>query len=241
MWLVTMRKKTNLNEVKNIARCMARLDIGETAFSPAIIQHPILESAIVQLDGRNNLVNILEDDVAYVEMIEQLDRKISDCDNLYSVYSIFRSAYKLTFIRFVMDFLSVDDMSKLLADAWVVEENPNQDTNVSVAMVTRWFRKANKRVLMTDEDYAVYESLEPEIEVYRGVAVGRNPKGLSWTTDFENAKWFAGRFNSGSKMGYIQKATVRKENVLAYFNTRSEDEIVANIKDMKNVTRIDVF
>lgn len=220
---------------------MARLDIGETNFSPVIVQHPILESAIVQLDSRNTLVNILEDDVAYVEMIEQLDRKICDCDNLYSVYSIFRAAYKLTFIRFVMEFLSVDDMSKLLADAWVTEENPNQDTNVSVAMATRWFRKANKRVLMTDKDYAVYETLEPVIEVYRGVAVGRNPKGLSWTMDYENAKWFAGRFNSGSKKGYIQKATIRKENVLAYFNTRNENEIVANIKDMKNVTKIDIF
>lgn len=236
-----MRKKTNLEEVKKVALCLAYVEIGETAFSPVVVQHPILESAIVMLNGRDTLVNILEDKDGYAEYMKQLEKRISDCVNPYEVYCIFRSSYKLTFIRFAMDYLSVDDMSRLLADAWVVEENPNQDVNVSVAMVTRWFRKANKRLLMTEEDYAVYESLQPEIVVYRGVGVGRNPKGLSWTMSFENAKWFAGRFNNDIKKGYVQKATVRKENILAYFNTRNEDEIVANIKSMKNIEKISVF
>lgn len=234
-----MKKVTDLEAVKNIARCLAHLEIGETEFSPIVVQHPIFDSGIVWVEGRENLVNILEDKEGYKKAMEQLEKRISHCDDLVSVYSIFRTAYKLTFIKFVMDELSIDDMSLLLADAWVTEENPNQDANVNTTMATRWFKKANKRVLMTEEDYAVYEALEPEFKVYRGVAVGRNPKGLSWTKSYEKAKWFANRFNTGGKVGYIQEATLKKENVLAYFNTRDEDEIVANIKDMTDIKRLD--
>jgi hypothetical protein len=92
------------------------------------------------------------------------------------------------------------------------------------------FKKADKKILMTEEDYEVFMSLPDEIVVYRGVAVGRNPNGLSWTDDYEKAKWFSNRFNTEKEVGYIQKAVVQKKNVLAYFNTRHEKELVCDIR-----------
>ena len=65
-----------------------------------------------------------------------------------------------------------------------------------------------------------------------GVAVGRNPQGLSWTQNLETAKWFANRFNTDTKKGYVQVGIAKKEHVLAYFNTRGEDEIVYNSKKL---------
>ena len=77
---------------------------------------------------------------------------------------------------------------------------------------------------MTEEEYEIYNNLPETFTVYRGVASGRNAKGMSWTQNLEVAKWFANRFNCGKK-GYIQQATANKKDVLAYFNRRDEDEI----------------
>ena len=89
---------------------------------------------------------------------------------------------------------------------------------------------------MCKEDYENYKKLPDKFIVYRGVAVGRNPHGLSWTLNLlswtlnlETAQWFANRFNNDKETGYIEKATVRKSDVFAYFNTRGEDEIVCNV------------
>lgn len=94
--------------------------------------------------------------------------------------------------------------------------------------------KAGKRTLMEDTDYAIYTNLPDEFTVYRGVGVGRNPKGLSWTRSYNKAVWFANRFNRDGKTGYVQGAVIKRDKVLAYFNTRNEDEIVANSKDLSN-------
>jgi Cys-tRNA synthase (O-phospho-L-seryl-tRNA:Cys-tRNA synthase) len=86
---------------------------------------------------------------------------------------------------------------------------------------------------MTEEDYEVYQSLPETFTIYRGVAVGRNPKGLSWTQNLETARWFAHRFDREDKKGYIQMGMAKKEDVLAYFNTRNEDEIVYNSRRLQ--------
>ena len=35
-----------------------------------------------------------------------------------------------------------------------------------------------EKILMTEEEYAYYQNLPQILTVYRGVAVGRNPKGI---------------------------------------------------------------
>ena len=57
----------------------------------------------------------------------------------------------------------------------------------------------------------------------------KNKNGLQ---DLEKAKWFANRFNTETKKGYVQVGIAKKEHVLAYFNTRGEDEIVYNSKKL---------
>lgn len=84
--------------------------------------------------------------------------------------------------------------------------------------------KLNGEYSLTDEEYEVYSSLPSTVTVYRGVAVGRNPKGLSWTTNHSTAEWLSNRFNTDTKKGYIQKATVSKSKVFAYFNSRNEGQ-----------------
>lgn len=230
-------KKSNLGAVKSMAISFLYLPIEETAFSPAVVQHPIFESALtaIKKDGEPKIVNILDNKDDYDCAIAQREEMFKNCDSVLDVYMMIRKSYRLTFLKFVEQDLSREDMSKLLADAWTTSENPNQDVNVSLTLATKWFKKADKHVLMDEEDYKVYESLPGVFKVYRGVSVSRNPHGMSWTVNKEKAVWFANRFNTADESGYVQAATAHKEDVLAYFNTMGEDEIVINTKSLYDI------
>ena len=232
-----MLKKSNLDEVKSIATLFLYQDIEETDFSPIVVIHPIFESGIISImkDGKPEFINITESSNNLLLVQKEWENNIMKQDSVYDVYMIIRKSYRLTFLKFVKDYLSKKDMSELLAHAWVSSENPNQDTNVSLETAVQWFREADKKVLMTKEDYAYYQSLPQTITAYRGVAEGRNPKGLSWTCNRKTAEWFANRFSRGNKGGYVQTVTVDKSCVLAYFNTRNEDELVLDILS-KNIS-----
>lgn len=237
-----MKKQSNLKLVKSIAMAFLYLPIEETEFSPIVIMHPIFENGFVGIkeNCEFKMINILESEDNLEKARKQWKININNAKDVMQVYSFMRKSYRLTFLKFIEKYLSKEDFAELLADAWVSSENPNQDVNVDIPTLTKWFKRADKRLLMVEEDYEVYNNLESEIKIYRGVAVGRNPKGLSWTMNYGKATWFANRFNTGTKKGYIQEATIKKENVLAYFNTRDEEEIVANIKDMTGIKRIEL-
>lgn len=226
--------KTNLDEVKDVAKMFLYLPIKiDEKFSPLLcVHHPFLSSSIVTIPSKGlNMVDVLQDSEALTEYQTFMENQIDDGD-LHKVYGLVRKPYKLAFIKYCEQYLSDKDLAELFADAWVSSENPNQDVNCSISYLVKLFKKCNKEYLMQSEDYAVYNSLPDEFSIYRGVAVGRNPKGLSWTQNLEKAKWFANRFNTETKKGYVQVGIAKKEHVLAYFNTRGEDEIVYNSKKL---------
>lgn len=231
-----MIKTTDLNTIKDIAISFLCLPVGETPLSPLIVDHPIFETGVIglKINGEIQNINIMTED-GFELAIKEYRKLINSCEKLIQIYLFIRKSYKLTFLKFIKQFLSLKDFSNLLSEAWVTSENPNQDKNCSLALITKWFKAADKSILMNDEEYTVYIGLPDEFEVYRGVAVGRNPKGLSWTKSYDKALWFANRFNHDGKIGFVQKGIAKKENVLAYFNRRNEDEIVVNIKDLKDV------
>lgn len=230
-----MIKKTNLEAVKEVAVSFLHFAVDETPLSPLIVNHPIFETGIVDLKNGNEckMTDILTPD-GFAEATEQYEQIINACENAYHVFLVVRKSYRLTFLKFTEPYLSLEDFSNILAYAWVSSENPNQYTNCNLRLLIKWFKKADKRTLMEDTDYAIYTNLPDEFTVYRGVGVGRNPKGLSWTRSYNKAVWFANRFNRDGKTGYVQGAVIKRDKVLAYFNTRNEDEIVANSKDLSN-------
>ena len=221
-----MVEKTDIEAIRDIVRTFLYLDIEETSI-PFIVSHPIFTMSSVFVRGVEKPLNLY--DKEDLKIVHEYYLNIISKANLYTLYSIIRMPYKLTFLKYAMDSMSLTDFSHYLADAWITTENPNQDVNCSISFIVDMFKKADKKALMTPEDYEVFLSLPEKIIVYRGVAVGRNPYGISWTDDLDMATWFSNRFNRKEKTGYIQKAIVDKENVLAYFNTRNEKELVCNI------------
>jgi hypothetical protein len=224
--------ETNLNEVREMARVFLRLPIqlDEKLHPLLCVHHPFISSCVVYVDGE--LINILENPERLEEFNKYIEEEIDDSD-LFRIYVLVRAPYRLTFLKYCEPYLSPKDLAELFADAWVSTENPNQDANCPIHYLVKMFKKCDKKYLMSEEDYQVYEQLPETFTIYRGVAVGRNPKGLSWTKNLETAKWFAHRFDREDKKGYIQMGIAKKEDVLAYFNTRNEDEIVYNSKRLQ--------
>ena len=228
-----MRKVSDLEKVKRIADMFLHIPAEPSKFGGLVVIHPIFESGFVPYissSGEQKIINILESKENLYLITNEYARRINAARTVFEVYFIIRKSYRLTFLKHIKSYLSLTDFSKLLADAWVSSENPNQDANVSIKTLISWFQQADKKVLMEEEDYKVYEQLPEKITVYRGVAVGRNPSGLSWTQNLSTAKWFANRFSNDSEKGYVLKAVINKAQALAYFNRRNEDEVVANVK-----------
>ena len=87
---------------------------------------------------------------------------------------------------------------------------------------------------MSEDELETFENFEDEVVIYRGVGSGNknNIKALSWTTSFGKAKWFAERWGKGGK---IYSATISKENILAYFDRKNEDEVIVDFDKLQNI------
>ena len=230
-----MTATTDLQKIREATELLLLVPFSIIEDIPFFVSHPIFDTTTVYLKRCDNerYYNLLDAD-DYRIIIDEYREKIMNASVL-GCYMIMRTAYKLTWVKYCRDYLSEKDLAHYVAQAWVEQENPNQDVNCPIPYLTKLFKSCNKKYLMTEKDYQTYQNLPDKITVYRGVGVNRNPNGLSWTPNLEVAKWFAQRFNSKDKKGYVQTAVISKDKVLAYFNTRNEDEIVCQIpkKDIK--------
>lgn len=215
-----MKKVTDLNAIKDITKTMLYLTPKPTEF-PFIINHPIFQSPY--WGEGDNLYNIMESEEWLQKARLAYEDRIDRTDTPLLLMYVYRSAYYLTFLKMTRNHWAADDFAEALSMAWIEEENPNGDVNVPVSLSAKWFREANKEALMELDEFEKYLSLPDAFKVYRGVATGRNPDGMSWTDNFESAEWFAKRFRND---GYIIEGIADKKNVLAYFSRRNEDEVL---------------
>lgn len=218
-------KKTNLNEIKKIAIGFLYIPIAKTQI-PFLIQHPIFDTNTCYIDGK--IIDIFDNE-NLMKALSFYKNKIENSNSLWKIYLIIRKPYRLTFFKYIHNFLSEKDYAVLLADAWISSENPNYDSNCSIDLLTSWFKKANKEYLMETEDYQHYLQLPEYITVYRGISNKNSLKALSWTENFEVAEWFSNRWQSD---GIVKTGSVKKEFVLAYFNTRNEHELIIHPKNI---------
>ena len=227
----TMRKKTDLEAVKETLKLFLYMPIEETDLSQIIIQHPIFDTGYSSVDGK--IVDITKPE-GLQKATKKMEEKIDSTDTLIRCSYIIRNSYYLTFLKYIKEYLSLQDFSLLLGKFWTEEENPNGDVNVSVSLAARWFRLADKKSLMYDDEYETYTALPENFIVYRGVTSGRNPNGMSWTREYDKAEWFSNRFGEG----YVLEGTVNKKDTLAFFNRRGEEEIVIEAKNVQNKQKI---
>lgn len=231
-----MRKKTDIEQVRQIAETLLYVDVKETEFVWFLV-HPFFNQRHIMLHKDDKtLTDILASkenlDKArklYLEMIREAD--------LWRIVCLMHKPYRPLLFKLAHEYLSEEDYNELLAYVWTGTENPNQDANVSIPQWIRFFKKANMQYLMSEEDREFYDNLpDGPITVYRGVGQGREPYGLSWTINEDTARWFANRWKNPD--AYMFKGQCYKKDVLAYFNSRGEDELVVSVKDIINIERI---
>lgn len=134
-----------------------------------------------------------------------------------------------SFFKYVQTYLSVSDYSTFLARLWVQMEFPNRDANVKPYEMIRYFKKADKSLLMSAEELQFFKDLPDEILVYRGIGEKGSIKALSWTVDVHTAEWFSKRFG---QTPHVYRAKIKKEDVLAYFEGREEAELVVDYRKL---------
>ena len=192
---------------------------------PPLVYHPVFTTWIYATK-KGKMVDMSTDPAGKAEIIADFTEKINGAEDVARIMHLLRTPYWLVFLRDIKQYISESIFSKLLSEAYISSENPNDDPDVPVDMLEEWFREADKEQLMEPEEYAVYKQLSDVLTVYRGVGVGRVEDGLSWTQHKLGAIWFSNRFNKEDEQGIVLEAHIGKEDVLAYFSRRGEEEIV---------------
>lgn len=233
-----MKKTTDLKAVKETAICLLHLDIGLTPFSPVVVKHPFLENAQILMENKETkslkLINLLEDEEELLKWQQEIKKEIEKAENVIQIYIMITKPYIFAFLKFVKQYLSKEDLSKILGDAWSRVEQSNMDNNLSKSQLVSLFKQCDPKILMDEEEYQKFQNFPETLEIYRGVTTynQKNIKALSWTLKEAKAKWFATRY---SEKGKVYKATIGKQNVLAYFTGRNEAEIVVDPKYLENI------
>lgn len=76
-----------------------------------------------------------------------------------------------------------------------------------------------------------------ELTVYRGCRIPRHRLGTSWTLEEERARFFAER-RAGPNAGIVYQARVSSSDVLGYFKSREEEEVVVDPATLRAVSRV---
>ena len=162
-------------------------------------------------------------------------------DNVTSIVGVFlyvNKPYSMTFLKYVQHYLSPQDCAKTLAECWIREEQPNMNPSITKTELSDMFKRADKKFLMSEKEYKKWQDLPEKLTIYRGVTEynGKNIRALSWMTNYDTAKWFAGRY--GEK-GKVYQAEINIKHILACIDQRGESEAIVEPKYLKDIEMVE--
>lgn len=228
-----MVKQTNLSAVKDLAMSMLYPDIEETPYSPIVVKHPFTDTGIISVRGADGQIKMIELSKAegLAEWRAMVAKQIGKASSAQDVFYMLTKPYYFAFIKYAEEHLSSQDLSEILATAWVMCEQANLDPNISKREMAQLFRKCTPKYLMEKDELIKFFRLTAYgfemIPIFRGVTSynASNVKALSWSLSKKTAEWFAHRYNEN---GTVYSALIPASHILAYFAGRGEDEIVVD-------------
>jgi len=138
--------------------------------------------------------------------------------------------YRLDALKAVSNRLTDKEYWEHLRYCYTDIEFPSQDVDLLRELFA--VQRPHRENIMSDEERATLAGLPDKITVFRGHSkIGVS--GWSWTLDQSVAEWFANRCTLFGNEGVVSKGVVKKSHVIAYFDSRDENEIVI---DPRNVT-----
>jgi hypothetical protein len=185
-----------------------------------VIKHPLVFS-VPHFPGTENLLNqqLTAKKKAIAEALEEnnLDRYVWMHERPYRL-----EAFLIGLGKGIV--VSDQDYNELLHSMWIDSENIWQHKKAWKQLFTD--KRFNRDLFMDEEEREKLASLPDLISVYRGCTTGKNEKGMSWTLSRVRAEWFANRFSSRKTTSKVIAKQVKKSKVLAYSNSRNEEEII---------------
>lgn len=188
--------------------------VEETDVLGSVLKHPLVFQVPLSVPGLANR--------ALGQKKAMLERAL-DKGDWHSYIWIHERPYRFeALMRLIMGHpLSDEDRHDLIRDVWIDSENIWQHLDEWVEL----FESADPEMLMTDEEKDRLAALPERVPIYRGAVRELNEEGLSWTLDHNRALWFARRFSDQDERVVIHAHTAHY-NVMALFESRSEDEII---------------
>jgi hypothetical protein len=191
-----------------------------------MIRHPLVYS-IMHNPIQNRMVNRQLE-----EKKDALERaRLSQDWN--SFVFLHERPYRCNALTKLMGFDVPDDWWwKLVAEVWVDSENIRENREVWDVILRGDSRRGPSGAMMNDDEYAELRAMDETFTVWQGCTSERDD-GWSWTIDKEKAEWFAERFAKLEHAGpRLREATVRRDDVIAYFTGRNESEILIDPEDV---------
>lgn len=223
-----------LRKAKDIA--ITLLDIPVEIEDLGMVRHPIFSSSVVVFPDEEQRFGDLSDKATLKKAIQQRKELIEESDSLESLTYLITKPYRMQFLELIENTLPQSEFAVSLSRIWIDMENPNT-CGVSLHTLIEWFKRADKSSLMDDEELEAFEALPDEFTVYRGMGDKSNEKGISYTLSLEKAQWFANR--PPSERGYVLTGTAKKDDVLAFFTRRSEQEILIEPENVSDLHRME--
>ena len=179
---------------------------------------------------------------SFIDIVKpQMEGFIKKATNINTLFALIDRRYKWRFFVDTMHSLSKSDFTKELKYIWIDSEGISAST-IPFDTFILMFNTANRKGLFEKSKNPQYDfkNFGEEIKIYRGICetgTTTTPMGMSWTVDYDKAYYFATRFFDE---GYIIEGLVKKSDVLAYFTSRNEYEIIVNPKSVKKTRKIEL-
>lgn len=202
-----------------------------TSFGPAI-RHPLVYE-VPYMEALAGMAN-----QRYRAKVEAL-AEAHEARKWNTVIYLHERPWRLDAFLGIADQLSDDEYWNLLGDIWTDTENlwQNYDEWHEALMAERGAREQ----IMAPEERAFLDAQPDEFTIYRGYHTEGDSgplRGYSWTLSREKAEWF-GKRRAADMTPMLATATIRRDDVIAYFNERGEDEIVVlpeHLRDIRSET-----
>lgn len=149
-----MKYHTDLDNIKETSKLICKSVPIKPLFGGIIASHSFTNTCNWYNPETGEWLDLTKKD-GFNKWTESLFKYIDEAENVWKIYFIVNAPYKLVMIKYWKDDLCLEDFTKLFKDAWILSENPNDDINVPVDMLIRWFKKADKRILMNNEELEV--------------------------------------------------------------------------------------
>lgn len=223
-----MRKTTNLDAVKEMAILFLNIkpipidSLGE--LRGLFVSHPFFNSSFLINPITKTMFNIFDEPQEFIEYKKFYGQELKKGKKVSSILIHITTPYKLTFFKYINEYLSKEDFAETLITCYTQMEVIADETNVTRKEIIKWFRKADKNYLMNKDELAVLKGLPDIVTIYRGVRSEDYKYGFSWTLSKSKAEWFATRFERDTPI--LLKTTVSREDILCYTDNRNEREII---------------